>query len=101
MNKEEARAAFPGLFEAIREVLQRHDPSGLFAMGAPKDEHDDSINRIVARLQSVQSAEAVPEILEREVGGWIRGNGKDAVEVCAAMAPEIWVAWCEFREKAR
>jgi hypothetical protein len=33
MDRTKATAAFPKLFAEIREVVFRHDPSGLFGMG--------------------------------------------------------------------
>lgn len=54
LNPDNAKSAYPELEESIRRVFQQHDPSGFFAMGAPKDERDDSIHAIIARLQYVR-----------------------------------------------
>ena len=99
MDKEKAAAAFPKLFEDIREVIYQHDPSGLFAMGAPKDEHDDSIHRIISLLQHIHGPEGVQEVLEDAMRDWIADKGDNPKEVCTAMAPAVWTAWSEFRGK--
>lgn len=99
MDPKKARAAYPQLFNAIRAVIYRHDPSGLFALGAPKDEHDDDVHRIISRLQHVDSPDAVPEILDDVMGYWFEEN-PDPKDFARAMAPPIWDAWCVFIEEA-
>ncbi len=100
MKPTEARAAFPRLLDEITEVLLRHDPSGLFSAGAPRDEHDDDIHRIVSLLQDTHGPDDVPGILESVMGDWIASSGDNPKEMCRAMAPAIWAAWKKFRDKA-
>ncbi len=101
MDPTKARAAFPRLLSEIREVVYRYDPSGLFAIGAPKDEHDDSVYKIISLLQHIHSEEEVPQVLEKAMGGWLADNPEASEEVWTAMAPEIWDAWKAFLERAR
>jgi hypothetical protein len=100
VRPRKATRAFPRVFAAMQEILHRHDPGGLFWIGAPKDEHDESIRRIICRLQRVDAPNEVPSVLEAVLVGWVTENGDDPTEVCGAMAPEIWAAWCAFQNEA-
>ena len=100
MDPQKAKAAFPELFHAIREVVYRHDPSGLFAISAPKDEHDDDVYRIISLLRHSRSMEEVPEVLDTVMGRWLSENPYASEEMWGSMAPEIWEAWKTFLEKA-
>lgn len=99
MDPAKAARAFPRLIAAMRTILHRHDPSGLFGMGAPEDEHDGSICRIISGLQLVRECNEVASILEAELGDWIADNGNDPEKVCQAMAPEVWEAWSTFQDR--
>ena len=100
MDPEKAKAAFPVLFDAIKEVIYRYDPSGLFSIGAPKDEHDDSVYRIISLLRDTRSLDEVPDILDKAMGGWLAENPHATEEMWVSMAPEIWEAWKIFLQKA-
>ena len=100
MDPKKASAAFPALFNTIREVVYRYDPSGLFSIGAPKDEHDDSVHKIISLLRSTHTLEEVPDVLDQAMGGWLEDNPYASGEMWESMAPEIWEAWKTFLEKA-
>ena len=46
MDADKAAKAYPTLEKRIARLLVEHDPSGLFAMGAPHDEHDEDVRAI-------------------------------------------------------
>ncbi len=100
MDPKEARAAFLALLSQIREVVYRYDPSGLFSIGAPKDEHDDSIYKIISLLRHTHGPEEVPDVLEKAMGGWLADNPEASEEMWVSMASEIWEAWKTFLAKA-
>ena len=100
MDPKKAKEAFPELFHAIREVVYRYEPSGLFAISAPKDEHDDDVYRIISLLRDSRGPEEVPEVLDNVMGGWLTENPHASEEMWVSMAPEIWEAWETFLEKA-
>ena len=100
MDPKKASKAFPTLFSNIREVVYRYDPSGLFAIGAPKDEHDDSVFKIISLLRDKHSQEEVPDVLDKAMGGWLADNPEASEEMWEEMAPEIWEAWKVFLEEA-
>ena len=100
MNPDEASSAFAVLEAEIRDVFRRHDPSGLFGMGAPADEHDSDVHRVISALQRVADPCGVSEVLQSVWREWIAARGQDPIRVCDAMAPEVWSAWRAFRRRA-
>jgi hypothetical protein len=84
MDAKKAAAAYPTLEKLIARVLIERDPSGLYAMGAPHDEHDGDVH----------------SILVDRLCGWIVDAGKDVEDLCSGMAPAIWEAWREFKRAA-
>ena len=94
MKPEKAKRAYPELEESIRRAFQAHDPDGLFAMGAPADEHDTDIHAIISSLQHAAGAEDVAATLRH------RFEGGDSVDRLTAMAAEIWQAWRDFKRAA-
>ena len=100
MDPKKASAAFPALFHKVREIVYRYDPSGLFSIGAPQDEHDDSVYKIISLLRDKHSLEEVPDVLDKAMGGWLAENPDASEEMWVSMAPEIWEAWKTFLEKA-
>lgn len=50
----------------VRNVIREWDPQGLFAMGAPEDEHDGAILRIVGRIPEIRTEQDATLILYEE-----------------------------------
>ena len=100
MDSKKAGTAFPELFAKIQDVVYRYDPSGLFSIGAPKDEHDDSVYKIISLLRCICSLEEVPGILHKTMGGWLAENPHASEDMWISMAPEVWEAWKIFLEQA-
>lgn len=100
LDPTRAVSAFKELEGAVRDVLLEHDPSGLFAMGAPRGEHDSDIHRVISKLQFVDKCEGVSDVLQSVLGGWISESGHEPARICAAMAPDLWRAWLVYQEKA-
>jgi hypothetical protein len=100
MDPKKATAAYPALEKRVRNVLVEQDPSGLYAIGAPDDEHDEEVRRIISLLQRATSVADVREVLKDRLAPWILDAGKSVEDLCTKMAPPIWEAWCEFKLKA-
>jgi hypothetical protein len=100
MDPKKAATAYPARERRVVEILIAHDPSGLFALGAPRDEHDAEARAIISKLQRATGTADVEGILDDVLGGWIRSAGKPTTDLCAAMAPDIWEAWRNFRNAA-
>ena len=101
MDPKKTGTAFPELFAKIQDVVYRYDPSGLFSIGAPKDEHDDSVYKIISLLRYIRSLEEVPGILDKAMGGWLPENPHASEEMWVSMAPEIWEAWRKFLKTSK
>ena len=101
MDTQKARRSYPKLLRDIREVFRKHDPSGLFSMHVPDDEHDSDINRIISDLQHASGQEEVPRLLQKHLDEWIKDAGNDPFEICDRMASPIWDAWSEFKKNTR
>ncbi len=52
------------VFEAVQEIVNKHDPIGLVSGGAPDDEYHTEIGQIVSLLRNTSNK----EILAREIG---------------------------------
>lgn len=99
MDSRKTVAAYSTLEKRVGSVLIEHDPSGLYALGAPHDEHDGDVHAIISALQHATSVADVRPILESTLGSWIRDAGKDVDVLCATMAPPIWEAWRDFKSE--
>src|SRR5437773_10857366 len=100
MDPKKASVAYSRLEERVVDILVAHDPSGLFALGAPRDEHDREVHAIISKLQHATGPEDVEGILSAVLRPWVEGAGKSVAALCAATAPDIWEAWQKFREVA-
>jgi hypothetical protein len=58
------------LFESVREIVHRHDPEGLLAVGAPRDEYDLEVPDLVllVRQGDVITADSVRAVFDRWFG---------------------------------
>lgn len=51
-------------FEDIRRIVNKHDPEGLFRLGAPEDEYDHEVGRIHRSLAGLEKNPDYRYILE-------------------------------------
>ena len=49
------------LQDRVRKIINRHDPVGLLKMGAPTDEYDSELKRIIPLLSEVGSRDELHE----------------------------------------
>lgn len=61
---------FKDEFSHIRNILIENDPVGLIDGGAPIDEYDDYIYRIMSGLKECRSENDVYAIVEKHFGGF-------------------------------
>ena len=100
MDSKKASIAYPVLERKVVDILVAHDPTGLYGLGAPRDEHDRDVHAIISRLQDALGQADVEGILADVLRPWLDGAGESTRELCAAMAPGIWEAWQNFRKAA-
>jgi hypothetical protein len=100
VDPEKARRAYPDLENSIRQIFLAQDPDRLFELGAPPDEHDGDIHRVISKLQYASEVSDLVHILEHcrieapEMGR--QGSSDD----WRGMAPAIWEAWLAFKQAA-
>ncbi len=92
--------AFPALFQGIRNAVIASDPTGLFSLGVPLDEHDDLIHRIISGLGAARQADDVEAILDNALRSWIDAAGGRKDGVVGELSPVIWHLWQNFRQEA-
>lgn len=85
-----AERRFRVLRARLHEAVNRHDPMGLPACGAPADEYDPEIGTVLPRLRTATSAADVERILAEEFAAWF-GDLSRVVPV--ELAQSVWEAW--------
>ena len=76
----------------IEQLLFRHDPMGLVALGAPSDEYESEAETIAPRLADVTSAEDVRRVLHEEFVSWFTDDTAPSPDALTAPADELWAA---------
>ena len=78
------------LFNEVRAVLNRHDPWGLLADGAPQDEYEPEVGTILPRLLQAQSPEEVHRMVAEEFQAWF-GPAPALVDArFPTVAADLW-----------
>jgi len=89
--KRTLRLRYQNLHRGLTELLYRHDPIGLAATGAPKDEYEPEVNTIIPRLKGASSADDVRRIVHQEFLHWFGGEETAGPESAYdSIANEIW-----------
>jgi len=93
-ERERLRREQPQLFADVTEILAQHDPVGLVAVGAPRDEYEAEAGTIIPRLDSAADARDVHRILVEEFDRWFgRDTPKMSAGDFAGVAEDVWAAW--------
>lgn len=58
------------LHAAVREILNKEDPIGLIAMGAPADEYEPEISTILAKVGSCKSVRSLQTMIHAVFAEW-------------------------------
>jgi hypothetical protein len=85
----QTRAQYDQAFQLVREVIATWDPYSLIAGGAPPDEFDDEIARLLARLRGATSSTDVSEAVLSVFGEAFGESGFD-VGSCAEVGQQIY-----------
>ena len=79
------------LHDSLTRLLYRHDPIGLAALGAPKDEDEPEVGTIIPRLHDAKSSDDVRRIVHEEFLHWFEAEETTGPEgAYDAIAQEIW-----------
>ncbi len=77
--------------DELSAILFRHDPIGLAAIGAPKDEYDCEATRILPRLPEVSSPEELRSLIHQEFLRFFDDEGTAGPESAYdAIAQDVW-----------
>ena len=85
------RQRYLNLHRALTELLYRHDPIGLAATGAPKDEYEPEAGTIIPRLKDANGSDDVRRIVHQEFLRWFEAEETIGPEYFYdGIAKEIW-----------
>jgi hypothetical protein len=91
LPKRTLRLRYLSLHRGLSELLYRHDPIGLAALGAPEDEYESEVSTIIPKLKGATGPDDVRRIVHEEFLHWF-GDEQTAGPESAynAIASEIW-----------
>jgi hypothetical protein len=98
-ERQKLRAAYDELRKQAREILNRLDPVGLIAAGAPGDEYDLEVSTILPRLRTIQSAAEARRVVHEEFQYWFEDSAGPESDY-DAVAEQLWHAWLRSRISA-
>jgi hypothetical protein len=96
LPKRTLRLRYLNLHRGLSELLYRHDPIGLAAIGAPKDEYGSEVSTIIPKLKDATGPDDVCHKVHGEFLRWF-GDEQTAGPESAykAIACEIWDKFVE------
>jgi hypothetical protein len=79
MDKKE-RKSVRGQRDELLTLVNGWDPAGLIGAGAPRDEYDSLVDRLLGVLSRKAGKDEVTEFLERELGEHFDARPPDAAQ---------------------
>lgn len=83
---------------AVRKVLNRHDPVGLIADGAPADEYDYQQAAIMRKLPACKSIERLQAMIHEEFCHWFNPEKAGPREKYKQPAVDLFRLYKEFQK---
>ena len=62
-ERESLKQKYGWLYESLTQLLAEYDPMGLVSIGAPYDEYDIEVDRILLRLPETTSPKALGQLI--------------------------------------
>lgn len=90
-KRKKVKQEYGKLFDAISEILFRHDPSEI-NFGFNTDEYDVEAGTILPRLKNCDAADDVLSVLQEEFQRWFDEETANRAENME-IAEEIWHLW--------
>ena len=88
------RLHYKNLHRGLTALLYHHDPLGLAAAGAPRDEYEPEVSTIIPRLKDANSVDDVRRIVHDEFLRWFGGEETAGPESAySGVAQEIWATF--------
>ncbi len=103
IRNEIKKVADDKLTEAVSSAIRRADPSGLIAAGAPSDEYDGEVARIVEQLKAAAPLQDQPGLRAIMVSVFEQSLGTGSVGTLEAYdqaATEVWLDGASAELKA-
>jgi len=89
-SKKELKEIYKNLIEMIRSVINKWDPYGLIASGAPKDEFDIEIMDIAVKVQAIHTEKDAILVISEVFSKWF--NPKDfTLQYCDRVGKELFM----------
>lgn len=93
-NRAELLArAFLNLHIAVAEIVRRADPIGLVKSGAPDDEYDAEVDRILVRLRAAKTESDVARIASDVFHERLCPESELPDGMAEGLAKAIWPVW--------
>ena len=96
VDERDLRWYFGTVFDAVRAIVNGWDPYGLIRMGAPSDEYDGEISRVLLRLQHARSTEDATEIVLDELSRSFGRPPFGEPTMHRQKCEDIWREWQKF-----
>jgi len=88
-DRKSGKQQYRELFALVGEVVREWDPCGLLAGGAPRDEFDGEIGRVVAQVPRIHSAADATAVVSRVFGSAFERE-EFAIETCAPVGERLF-----------
>jgi hypothetical protein len=92
-ERQQLKAAYGELFDAVAAVLYRSDPIGISFENPNLDEYASEAGTILPRLKNCESADDVLRVVHEEFVRWFFADTAGSPERYKPIAAEIWQLW--------
>ena len=86
-----AKNMYKSLFKEVKKIVIESDIVGLIKQGAPEDEYDDEISRIISAMQKCEDAKSLQNLIyaifKDSFGSSSAGDLKDFSD----LATKLWI----------
>ena len=90
------KAEYGELFDAVAEILFRHDPIGI-NFEDNSDEYYPEARTILPRLKDCASPQDVVTVIHEEFNSWFDSDTAGPRERYVDIADEVWTLWRKSR----
>jgi|SRR5215475_4109799 len=98
-NRRRLKKEYGALFDAVAELLYRHDPIGI-CFGDNPDEYEPKTGTILPRLHGCRSANDALQVVYEEFVRWFDRETAGSREHYDEIASEIWKLWQQFSDNS-
>ncbi len=88
MDKKALREKFERQFSGLKKIYIKHDPFALVENGAPENEHDSEIAKILSGLKSAKSESDTVQLINR-----VMKDSYDETGSNEEFAKEVYAWW--------